>query len=169
MDLTGFKLGENSDDIVLESRHDNVAAALALIGQARSSIDIFTRDLEPRVLDNSEFSDALKNFALTSPHTKIRILVNEPDMAVKDGHRLIHLARRLTSYFEIRKTHADYAMNPAAFLIADERGILLRSVATYYAGIANFNAPLKANELLRFFDDAWIHSRQYTEFRRLYI
>lgn len=169
LDIAQYQLGETADDIVLQSTQDNQQAILALVQQARLRIDIFSYDLEPRLYDNNEFVDAIKSFVLKGNHTQVRILVTEPDYVNKNGHRLIPLSRQLTSYIELRKTHEDYIKNPAAFLLADRRGMVFRPMASHYAGIANFNAPLNVAEHLQFFDEAWNHSRQYTEFRRLYI
>ena len=169
LDLVNYKLGSTSEDIALNSMEDNRLAGQTLIGQAERSLEIFTRDMEPRLFDNSDFTSAVRAMVLRSRNTRVRILVNEPDSAIKHDHRLIYTARHLTSYIEIRKTHEDYAMNPAAFLLVDQRGLLYRTLATHYDGIANFNNPRKVGELLQFFNEAWNHSHQYTEFRRLYI
>lgn len=168
-DISNYKLGENSEDIVLNSMDDNRAAILTLLKQANRSLDIFSRDMDPRLFDNSDFTMAVRDMVLRSQHVRVRILVNEPDRAIKYDHRLIHAARQMTSYIEIRKTHDDYAMNPSAFVLFDQRALVYRTVATHYDGTANFNDPRKAGELLQFFNEAWEHSRQYTEFRRLYI
>jgi hypothetical protein len=169
LDLVNHKLGATTEDIVLNSMEDNRAVGQALIAQADRSLEIFSRDLEARLYDNSDFTGAVRAMVLRSQHTRVRILVNEPDYAIKHDHRLIYTARHLSSYIEIRKTHEDYAMNPAAFLLVDQRGLLYRTVATHHDGIASFNNPSRVGELLRFFNEAWNHSRQYTEFRRLYI
>lgn len=169
LDLSNYKLGATTEDIVLSSMEDNRAAALALITQGERSLEIFSRDLEARLYDNSDFTSTVREMVLRSQRTRVRILVNEPDYAIKHDHRLIYTARHLSSYIEIRKTHEDYAMNPAAFLLVDQRGLLYRTLATHYEGLANFNNPSQAGELLRFFNEAWNQSRQYTEFRRLYI
>ena len=169
LELAQYRLGESSEDIVLQSSQDNQQAALAMVQQAHLHIDIFSHDLEPRLYDNADFADAIKAFVLKGNHTRVRILVTEPDYVNKNGHRLLQLSRHLTSYMELRKTHEDYIKNPAAFLLADRRGMVYRTMASHYAGIANFNAPLNVAEHLQFFDEAWNHSRQYTEFRRLYI
>ncbi len=169
LDLSNFKLGTTTEDITLSSMEDNRVAGQALIAQAERTLEIFSRDLEARLYDNSDFTSAVREMVLRSQHTRVRILVNEPDYAIKHDHRLIYTARHLSSYIEIRKTHEDYAMNPAAFLLVDQRGLLYRTLATHYEGVANFNNPSQVGELLRFFNEAWNQSRQYTEFRRLYI
>lgn len=168
-DLNNYKLGENADDIVLNSMDENRHAILNILKQSNRTLDIYSRDMDPRLFDNSDFTTAVRDMVLRSQHVRIRVLVNEPDRAIKYDHRLIHVSRLMTSYIEIRKTHEDYAMNPAAFVLFDQRGMVYRTLASHYEGVANFNDPRRVGELLQFFNEAWEHSRQYTEFRRLYI
>ncbi|MBI3561488.1 MAG: hypothetical protein HY080_07215 [Gammaproteobacteria bacterium] len=169
LDWAKYTLGVHAEELLLDSMEANRLASLALIQQANNSLEIFSRDLEPRLYDNSDFVSAVRAMALRNQRIRVRILVNEPDHAIKHDHRLIHIARHLSSYIEIRKTHEDFAMNPSAFVVVDARGVLYRSLARRYEGSVNFNDPLKSGELLQFFNEAWNHSRQYTEFRRLYI
>lgn len=164
-----YELGVNSDDIILDSSEDNRAAALELVTQARRSLDIFSRDLEPRIYDNAEFADAVRALAIDTRDMHVRILVIDPDFVIKNGHRLIELSRRLTSHMEIRKVHEDYCNNPEAFLVVDRRGVLHRKLASRYEAIVNFNHPRQAADLTAQFKEIWERSKQLMDFKRLYI
>jgi hypothetical protein len=168
-DWTAYQLGESSDDIVIDSSEDNMLAANRLIEQAHIQIDIFTRDLEARIYNHSAVFDAIRSLVTSSPRAKVRILVIDPDFATKHGHRLIDLARHLTSYMEIRKVHEDYAANPEAFLIVDRRGLLHRKLASRYEAVVNFNDPQHAGTLTDKFDEIWERSKSHVDFKRLYI
>ena len=123
-DWATFELGSHSDDIVIDTSEDNMSAACRLVEQAHAQIDIFSRDMDGRIFNHSSFTDAVRGMITSSPRAKVRILVIAPDFATKHGHRLIELARHLTSYMEIRKVHEDYASNPEAYLVVDRRGLL---------------------------------------------
>jgi len=123
LDWTAYNLGEQKDDIVIDSSEDNQAAAVRLVSQGGRSLDIFSRDLEPRIYDNPEFADAVRALAIKTRDLHVRILVIDPDFIIKHGHRLIELARRLTSHMEIRKLHEDYCNHPDAYLVVDSRGL----------------------------------------------
>lgn len=168
-DWSAYKLGDESDDILLDSFDDNQQAALSLVKQGESSLDIFTRDLEARVYNTQEFSEAVKGLALKNKNVKVRILVIDPDLAIKRGHSLITLSRRLTSYIEVRTVHEDYASIPEAYLIVDHRGVLHRKLASRYEGTVNYNLPMRAAELLRTFNEIWEKSKTYIDFKHLSI
>lgn len=168
-DWSEYTLGENSGDIVIDSSDDNQASAIQLVSQAGRSLDIFSRDLEPRIYDNAEFADAVRTLAVKTRDLHVRILVIDPDFIIKHGHRLIELARRLTSHMEIRKVHEDYCNNPEAFIVVDKRGLIHRKLASRYEAVVNFNNPLAATELCNQFTEMWDRSKQYMDFKRLYI
>jgi len=168
-DWSEYTLGEHSGDIVIDTADDNQAAAIRLVNQGGRSLDLFSRDLESRVYDNSDFADAVRSLAVKTRDMHVRILVIDPDFAIKHGHRLIELARRLTSHMEIRKVHEDYCNNPEAFLVVDQRGMLHRKLASRYEAIVNFNNPMTATELHNQFTEMWDRSKQYMDFKRLYI
>jgi hypothetical protein len=162
-------LGDRNEEIRLDSRIEVVDAVRDLARQARRSLHIYTRDLEPRVYDNREFLDAVTALATSSPHVQIRILLQNPERIVKEGHRLIELSRRLTSYIEIRTPHPDYKEYNQAFLIADETGVLRRPHADRYEGALNYNDTLQARELVKFFTEVWEKSETDPQLRRLHI
>lgn len=164
-----FHLGENSEDIVIETSEENHQLTVQLVNQANHRLDIFTRDLDPRIYDNTGFIDAVRALAVNDNRAKIRILVIEPNKAIKLGHRLLELSRQLTSTIEIRKVHEDYSANPACYLIVDVRGLIHRKLASRYDAIANFNDPSQAMELIHHFNEVWDHSSPELDFKQLHI
>ena len=101
------------------------AHALALLQQAQRNLCIYSHDLEPWLYHHSSVQDACTRFLLASPRNQLRILLRDPSRAVKEGHRLLSLSRRLSSNLQIRKLHPDYPSEELAFLLADDRGLLL--------------------------------------------
>ncbi len=132
--------------------------ALALIEQARRTLSIYTQDLEPWLYNHSSIQQACSNFLLAHPRNRLRILVGDSSRAVKQGHRLVTLARRLTSNLAIRKLHLDYPAQTCTFLIADDCGLLVRPEPDQFAGHALYRDPGRARQRQRLFDNAWDHS-----------
>jgi hypothetical protein len=163
------KLGVDDRETDLATSEDHRAAALAMAQQACRYVDVFTRDLEPTVYNNADFVEAVARLARRSPHTYIRVLIQDSQMVVKSGHRLVELSRRLSSHFEVRKPHEDYKDYNEAFLVADGRGVIHKRFADRHEGTANFNAPRRARDLTAFFDEVWERSEPDPELRRLYI
>ncbi|HEX7029497.1 MAG TPA: hypothetical protein VF254_02785 [Gammaproteobacteria bacterium] len=153
----------------LATAADNRAAALEIARLARRQLSIFSRDLEPQAFDTAEFLDAVKNLALSGSKASVRILLIDATRATKDGHRLVELARRLSSFVEIRKPHRDYLDMAEAFMIADERGLLYRALATRWEGVVDPDDPLQARERLKLFNDIWQRSHSDPETRQLRI
>jgi len=162
-------LGESDQDIALNDRDDNHAAAVALALQARRRLTIFSRELDPRVFDHADFVEAVKALATRSRFSRIEILVQNSERIVKQGHRLVELSRRLNTFIELRKPHSDYRDYNQAFVIADEVGVLRNPIADRYQGAVNFKAPLLARELEQFFKEVWERSEPDIELRSLHI
>lgn len=165
----GCALGETAGDYALATRDDNRQAASLLTGQARRQIDLFTPDLEPALYDQTPFLDALTQLCLSSPRARVRVLAKDFERTLKDGHRIVELARRLSSYVELRKVHSDYQENNETFLLVDDYGLLHRRHAPRFEGTFSCKAPLEVRRLRAFFDEVWDRSEPETELRRLHL
>lgn len=162
-------LGENRERLVLHQRSDFRQAVQQMASQASRSMDIFTYDLDKPVYDQPGFLEAAKQLALRTPGVAIRILLQRSEKVQKEGHRLIDLARRVTSRIEIRRPHPDYIDHPENFLIVDRMGYVRRSQPERYEGEANFCDPLESKLLSEFFTDVWDRSEVESSLRRLYL
>jgi hypothetical protein len=152
---------------ILTTSQENRVAALELVREARMSMALFTHDLDPIIYDTQEFVDAVQELALRSRHSRIRIVVIDPSVAIKDGHRLIELGRRLTSFIEFRTPSQEYAKRSDSFLLIDESGLLYRPLADRYEGFADPDNAFETRSRLREFDALWEQSEPEPEFRRL--
>ena len=169
LDLSQYKLGETSPDIILESKEDNYAAVLALTGQARRSIHLFSPDLDSEVFNKHEITEQLKNLAVKDRHTIIKILIHDSRKIVLNGHQFIELARLLSSSIEIRKIPVELRAHSETFLIVDETGLLYRTQSDRYEGLLKFDDRRQCRHLLDFFNKSWEHSTPDPELKRLYI
>lgn len=131
------------------------AHALALISQARRSLCIYSHDLEPWLYHQAAIQQACTEFLLASPNNRLRILLADPSRAIKEGHRLLNLARRLSSNCHIRKLHPDYPIEAEAFLLADRHGLLLRPKPEQPIGIVLYNDAGRVKLRQAQFDQAW--------------
>ena len=163
------KLGEDRGRIAISGKDEFRLACECLAQQARRQLDIFTHDLDAPLYDQKPFLDALKDLVTTSRHAQVRILLQDNNRAQKEGHRLIELARRLTSAVEIRRPYDDYLEYPDNFMIVDRTGFVHRELYTQYEGEVEFHDPVAANEWSKLFSDIWERSEQDTDLRRLYL
>ena len=162
-------LGQDSDIVHLDSMQDNRDISLAMAQQARRSIYIFTQDLDPQIYDTPGFIEAIKDVAIHDSRSFVQIIIKDSSKAVLHGHRLVELARRLTSHIHIRKASIEYNEYNAAYLIADETGYVRRTNAARYEGIACFNDRNECRHLINFFETAWEKATPDPELRRLHL
>lgn len=148
-----------------ESRQDARSHSLALFGQARRSLCLYSPDLEPWLYNQGEIVQAATAFLLAHPRNRLRILLADPSPAVRQGHRLLGLARRLTSSLQIRTLNPDYPAQACAFLVVDECSLLVRPEPERAAGYALYQSPARARALQRQFDSAWERSLSHPDLR----
>ncbi len=169
IDIGQHVLGETAGTLGVATSDEVCRVATALVSQARFSVDMVSRDLDPAVYDDADFLQALKTFVLERRRVEVRILVRDPMPAVRGGHRLIPLARQLSTFFDIRvpaRQHRDFNQ---AFLVADGSGYVHRELAERYDGTADFNDRLQARGLQRLFEEMWEPATPSPDLRRIHI
>jgi len=149
-----------------KTRTELQAIYLQIALLARFELAIYTRDLDAAILDQAEMLDCLRQLSLQKG-ARIRILVQSSARALQDGHRLLELARRMSSAFEFRSPQAEDLHYGSAFLVNDQNGHVLRDLATRFESEGNLNDLASAQRLKRYFDEVWERSSVTTEFRRL--
>jgi len=155
--------------VAVESHEQAVTETLNVIAQARHELYIYTRDLDPLLLDTEAALTALKKLAIGG-YASIRILVQDPQQPLRRGHRLINLAQRLTSVFALRtpvqETDTQY---PSAFVLNDTYGFYFRTLGNRFEGESINYAPGRHAQLLELFKQVWERSESSEELRQLSI
>jgi hypothetical protein len=121
------------------------------------------------IYDNNEFVDAVKELAIGHSQAQLQIIIQDSRKIIENGHRIIELARRISSRILIRKTPPEMKSYSHAFLIADKTGVLYRTIGDRFEGYVNFNDRFECKNLLDFFSTTWEHSAPDPELRRLHI
>ena len=145
----------------------NQRGAVRVARAAHRSLALFTRDLEPLTYNTEPFLAEVRRVALAGRYARVRVLVQDSARAAREGHRMVELARRLSTYIELRKPHDDHRNLIETFLVADERAVLYRKESDRYEGYADLDNPLEARRLLRTFDEIWQRADTDAEMRRL--
>ena len=164
-----YRLGRTDTSITVSLREENQTAMLKMVQQCRQNLEIISRDLEPALYDESEFIDAVKDMVLANKHARVRILVCEPQKIVAYGHRLLNLATRLSSFFEIRKPPPEFSDYNESLFMADRCGYLHRKNAARYEGLVNFNDKKRCKSFLGQFDLMWEKSIPDANLRKFLI
>jgi predicted GNAT family N-acyltransferase len=153
--------------IAVESREQAAAETLAIIDGARHELCIYTRDLDPQLLDSEAVLDALKRIAIGG-RASVRIIVQEPQQPLRRGHRLIALTQRLTSVFSLRvPTQETDLQYPSAFVLNDTFGFFFRTLGNRFEGESVNYAPGRHAQLVGWFDQVWERSEPSQELRQL--
>ena len=156
--------------VAIESRDEALAETLALIAAAKREVYIYTRDLDPLLFDTEAALDALKRVAIRGRGASIRVLIQDPQQAIRRGHRLIPLAQRLTSSFVLRTpTQAEDLQYASAFVLNDTYGFYFRTLGTRFEGEVVNHAPGRHAQLLEYFRQVWERSETSEDLRQLAI
>ena len=145
---------------VVTSLEETLAATIRIAGSAQRQMSIYTPNLEPELYDQPPFLEIIKRFVLGHSFAKVRVLVRDHSRVSTSSNRFIGMARRLTSYLEIRQLAAQYRDIAAAYCIADDRAIVYRLRADRWEGIAAPNSPPVTRQYLMEFDACWQASLQ---------
>ena len=162
-------LGRQHVAVEIEASDDVRHACVCLLQQARREILLMSRHLDGVLFNNSHASQALRDFVLRNRMSRIRILVKDPAPAVRDHHRFLELAQRLSSFVEIRVPSAEHRDYNSAFLIADGIGVLHRSLADRFEATVCFADHAMAGELTRQFNAMWEGAELDPALRRLHL
>lgn len=164
--LENYTLGETDDPLTIGTSAEVTMVALMMVSQARRTLDIVSRTLDPIVYDTPEFVEAVRQLALKSRHSKIRLLVHEPAQIMKRGHRLVDLGMQLTSFIEMRIPDNEHADFNESLLIADATGYIHRQNGERYEAKLNFSDGRTSRILSKIFDEMWDKGRSDPNLRR---
>jgi hypothetical protein len=143
---------------VIANTEELRAAVIDVVAKAHRGLAILTPNLEPEIYDHEDFLDALKRFVLAKSFARIRVLITQPERAMKSGNQFVQMGRRLNSYIEFRNLADHLKPVQEAYCIADGAGLVYRIDHTRHEGMVDTNAPTIAQSYLARFDTLWNES-----------
>ncbi len=154
----------------LTDREACMTAVLELIKTAERSVSIFSQQLEPNLYDKAEICSLLSTLARTHHQASIRLIAQNTKNAAHNGHCLIRLAQRLSSFVKIRTPNTDEIKKfSSSWLIIDNHSFFQLPNPERYEGTVIENSPNFVAQKLIYFDEAWEHSIPDTNTLRLHI
>ena len=150
---------------ILSTLDEYRSAVAEIAKRANRSMSIYTPNLEPLIYDQDMFLEPLKRLVLARGHARLRVLISDPAPVVREGNRFMQMARRLTSFIELRNVPPEFRDNPAAFIIADASAIAYRQQCSKWEGIVEFNDQQIVKRYLAYFDEVWAVSLIQPELR----
>lgn len=150
---------------ILSTLDEYRAAVAEIATRAQRTLSIYTPDLEPKIYDQDSFLEPVKRLVLARSHARLRVLISDPSRAARDGNRFMQMARRLTSYIDLRNVASEYRSNSCSFIVADDKAIAFRQQASKWEGIVEFNDVNVVRRYLSYFDEVWAGSLIQPELR----
>lgn len=141
--------------VVFATKEELRAAVVDVTTLAKRGLAILTPDLEPAIYDHEDFLESLKRFVLAKSFARIRVLITQPERAMKTGNEFVLMGRRLNSYIEFRTLKEGLGPREEAFCIADDTSIVYRAHHDSYEGMVDTYAPAVARRYLDVFDELW--------------
>jgi len=150
-----YQLGEDNNLIMLRREEDFRNIILEMAGQALLSIRIYSPLLEHKLFDSLELFETCSALARKNRHTSIEILLYEAHRAVKNGHALLEISRKLPSSIKMKIVHPDYRPLNHEYVLVDSAGVIYRHDHEDFDGYANFSDKTECARLGRQFQAAW--------------
>jgi len=140
-----------------------------LFEQANRSIQIYTRDFDPRILSHQSIEKSVIELVKRSRYSRIEILIQAEEHLRGIDHRLVTLAQRFTSGIAIKLIPKDYFEEAFAFYLVDGKQILYRQYHQDYHAELRQMPDFLVKEKARYFDKIWQESSPASFLRALYL
>jgi predicted GNAT family N-acyltransferase len=154
----------------IETREAAVAITTAIVAATRRELCIYSRALDPGLLDTPEVLEALRRLATRRQRIDIRILMQDAGTPQRAHSPLIGLGQRLSSVFAFREVSdpADRGYAPA-FIANDCGGYYFRTLGNRFDGEGTLDSGGRTRQLADGFMPVWERARIVAEFRALEI
>jgi len=146
-----------------------IHATAALIGQVRRELRIYSRALDPGLLDAAPVQAALRRFATLRHDKQARILLQDTASPQLLDAPLLRLAQRLPTVFQFRAVRDPVdASYPSAYLVGDAQAYYFRSTGNRHDdGETWLEGAARARQLRTHFEQIWERGRPWSEHRAL--
>lgn len=152
----------------VEDAEAAAAVLVALAGHARRELGIYSRALDPGLLDRMDVLDAVRRFATRPGERRVRVLLQDAGSPQRLGAPLLPLAQRLPSVFAFRQVRDPVdARYPSAYAFNDTGGALFRPLGHRCEGEGGVEDAPTARRLQQDFERVWERSRACVEYRAL--
>jgi predicted GNAT family N-acyltransferase len=149
------------DALPAASRSDVDASRLRLLSDARHRLCLYLPSFVPDVYASVEELAEIRRVAISGRAAQIRVILHDPDAAMRNDHRLIALAQRLSSAIQIRTPVEEVDLAYASsYLLNDAGGYLFLPEADKPQGRGARNNRPGQVPLQQHFDEVWERSER---------
>jgi hypothetical protein len=149
---------------LVSGRSGYISALEQLAGVARMELVILSHAFDAAVYGGEVLIERVKALCLAHERARVRVLVNQPELAMRSAHRFVELGRRLPSRIAFRQLDEEDRGVVADLVIADGRDLLHRESPDQLEARYVADAPLDARSRLKSFDELWERGAPAREF-----
>jgi GNAT superfamily N-acetyltransferase len=154
--------------VAVEDAAAAIAASAAVVAQARRQLLIYSRALDPGLLDSPPLLAQLRRFAVAAHDKQVCVLLHDAAAPQRAAAPLLALAQRLPSVFCVREVLDPVDRGEAAaWLVNEGGGYYFRALGHRYDGETDLLGGGRARQLREAFARVWERSRHCTELRAL--
>ncbi len=152
----------------VETREAAVAMVPMIIASSRRALWIYSRVLDPGLLDTSPVLDALRKLATRTHRVEIHLLLQDAGTPQRSHAPLLGLAQRQPSVFVFREVIDPADRNDAsAYIVNDNAGYYFRPLGHRFDGEVDLQAAGRARQLANSFQPVWERARLCSDYRAL--
>ncbi len=154
--------------MAIETPSAAIAALMAVIHHTRGNLRIYSRALDPGLLDAAPVIETLRRMVTSQRGVLVQVLVQDAAAPQHELSPLLPLAQRLPSLFQFRQVRdpVDLAY-PSAFATNDRGSYYFRPLGHRPDGEYELDGAARARQLREEFQRFWERSRPCTEYRAL--
>lgn len=155
--------------MAVENLAGAVDSATALVAPLRRELLIYSRALDPGLLDARPVQAALRRFATLRHAHQVRCLLQDTSSPQLLDAPLLRLAQRLPTVFQFRAVSDPVdASYPSAYLVGDGSAYYFRPTGSRHDdGEVWLEGAARARQLRAHFERIWERSRLWSEHRAL--
>ena len=153
----------------LQSLQDLRQHAVSIFASAKQKIQVYSRNLDPRILNNRDIEQAITRFVRSSRFVQVELLITDERNLQGVDHRLVSLAQNFTSFIKIRVIPKDYHENYFAYYLIDGRRIIYRNNADRFESEVHQLPSSLIKQKSKYFDEVWQQSSPASHLRALHL
>ncbi len=147
--------------------HPFAELSLKIAGNARRSLRIYSPKLDHEIFDNDEWSAAISGLIRRGREAKVKILICNANAIVSRGHRLLNIARRLSSSVTIQRLDQHPEVTDECYVLRDLDGIVYKPDEPGRPGFYEPDSRASCLHFIEKFDLLWEQSVADPELRQL--
>lgn len=153
---------------VVSGREEILDAALEVAKIANRELVIYSNQLAGELFASPNFIEVVRQLAIASQHTEVRILVRNSSAAIRNAPQLLDLCKTLSSMIKIRSVAPVHRDRQVTFIVADDRAVIYHPSPDSNEAVFD-EAPATAKHYLNAFQAMWNAGRTEPDFRALRI